>query len=78
MAADIGVRVQRAVVRDEDRLAVEVQDRDAIGLIQAEIVQAAQAGPLVPQHLALAGETACVDIVLPGESGFHSGSMPSD
>ena len=67
--------MQSTVVRHQDGLAVEVNDGDAVGLGQAEVVEPADAGPLVSQHLALAGEGIGVDVVLPGESGFHGESM---
>ena len=77
MAADIGVGMQRTIVGHEDRLAQEVQHGDTVGVIEAEVIEATHAGPLVAQHLALAVERVRVDVVLPGECGFHRQSMPS-
>ena len=77
MAADIGVGMQRTIVGHEDRLAQEVQHGDTVGVIEAEVIESTHAGPLVAQHLPLAGKGRGVDVVLPGECGFHRQSMPS-
>lgn len=56
---------------------MEVEDGDAIRLVEPKLVEAAHARPLMAKHLAFAREGIGVDVMLPGESGFHEESMPN-
>lgn len=76
MAAHVGERAELSVVGHEDGLAVEVHDGDAIGLGQAQVIEATEAGPLVAEHLALALEHRRVDVVLAGEGCLHEPILP--